>query len=271
MVSMKAEEVKIFGKRYLKGNNIDEREARLLLAFVLQISLADLFKINEITEEQFKLYKETLEKRVSGIPFSYITGEKEFMKLMFKVNENVLIPRPETELLVEEALKYNVKNVLDMCTGSGCIAVSVAFYNKKANVTAVDISQDALKIAQENATKNGVNVKFVCSDLFTNITEKYDIIISNPPYIETKTIDNLDLEVRKEPHIALDGGIDGLYFYRNICENAHKYLNENGVLMFEIGYNQGTTVSEILKNNFYKNIRIVKDLSGNDRICIGNI
>ncbi len=268
---MKIEEVKMFGKKYLKENNIDEREARLLLAFVLQTSSVGLLKINEVNKEQFNLYKKVLKKRVSGVPFSYITGEKEFMKLMFSVNENVLIPRAETELLVEEALKYNAKNVLDMCTGSGCIAISIAFYNKEAKVTAVDISQEALEIAQKNAIKNGVNIKFVCSNLFADITEKYDIIISNPPYIETEVINTLDVEVRKEPHIALDGGGDGLYFYREICENAHKYLNENGVLMFEIGYNQGIAVSEILKNNFYKNIRIVKDLSGNDRVCIGNI
>lgn len=268
---MKIEEAKRIGKEILKKNNIDEREARLLLAFVLGVSSDELIRISEISKEKFEEYQKVLNKRIQGTPFSYIIGEKEFMKLKFKVNENVLIPRPETEMLVEEVLKYSARSVLDVCTGSGCIAVSIACYNKKAKVSALDISEAALEIASENAKINKVNVEFIHSDLFENVNEKYDIIVSNPPYIETSTIDTLDIEVQNEPHIALDGGVDGLEFYRKIIREARDYLNENGVLLLEIGYNQGRSVSDILSENNYKNIRVIKDLSENDRVCVGNI
>lgn len=268
---MKLEEAKRIGKEFLKKNNIDEREARLLLAFVLNISSDELIRTSEITEDKFEEYQNVLNRRVQGTPFSYITGEKEFMKLKFKVNENVLIPRPETEILVEEALKYKPENVLDVCTGSGCIAISIAYYSEQTNVSALDISKAALEIANENAKLNGVDVEFICSDLFENVNRKYDIIVSNPPYIETSVIDTLEKEVKSEPHIALDGGADGLEFYRRIAKEARKYLKENGTLLFEIGYNQGESVSKLLMDNDYKNVRIIKDLSENDRVCVGNI
>lgn len=268
---MKLEEAKRIGKEFLKKNNIDEREARLLLAFVLNVSSDELIRTKEITEDKFKEYQNALNRRVQGTPFSYITGEKEFMKLKFKVNENVLIPRPETEILVEEVLKYKAKNVLDVCTGSGCIAVSIAYYNEQTKVSALDISEAALEIAKGNAKLNGVDVEFICSDLFENINKKYDIIVSNPPYIETSIIDTLEEEVKNEPHIALDGGADGLEFYRRIAKEAHEYLKENGTLLFEIGYNQGERVSRLLMENDYKNVRVIRDLSGNDRVCVGNI
>ena len=258
-------------KEKLKNHNIDGREARLLLAYALNVDSNDIIKFDEINEEKFKAFEDAVNKRISGVPYAYITGHKEFMKLNFKVDENVLIPRPETEILVEEALKINAKNVLDMCTGSGCIAISIAYYNKEAKVTGTDISKQAIELAKENALNNGVNIKFVNSNLFEDIDEKYDLIVSNPPYIKTDIINTLNIEVRNEPIIALDGGEDGLLFYRKIAEEARNHLTANGYLLFEIGFDQGQEVMNILKKNNYKNIMIKKDYSGNDRIICSNI
>lgn len=266
---MNLQELKTQGRKILKENNIDEREARLLLAFAIGIEPDELIKVSECTEDVCEKYFYLIEKRISGIPFAYITGHKEFMKLDFKVNENVLIPRPETELLVNEVLIRKPNTLLDMCTGSGCIAISAAYYGKMERVMAADISEKALNVARENATKNNVKVEFIKSDLFENITEKYDIIVSNPPYIKTDVIETLEIDVKKEPYIALDGGVDGLDFYRRIISEANKYLNANGYLMLEIGYDQGEEVKELLNKNGYNDVEVIKDLSGNDRICIG--
>lgn len=195
-------------------------------------------------------------------------GYKEFMKLNFKVNENVLIPREDTEILVQEAIKLDKKNILDMCTGSGCIAISLAKYVKNARVIGVDVSTKALEIAKVNADLNGVLVEFIKSDLFENVQGKYDLIISNPPYIRTDVTKTLQEEVKREPIQALDGGIDGLDFYRTISNKARNFLNENGYLAFEIGYDEASNVSDILKKYKYKNIRLIKDLSENDRVII---
>ncbi len=246
----------------------------LLAESVLGVSRQDLFLEPEkrVSEEQAQKYLNAVSVRVKHIPLQHITGYQQFMDLEFVVNKDVLIPRPETELLVEQVVSYikdnNVK-VLDMCTGSGCIAVSVDRMCANADVTAVDISEKALKVAGENNTRNEGRVTFVQSDLFGNIHGTYDIIVSNPPYIPTSDIETLMEEVREhEPHLALDGSADGLKFYREICTNAVNYLNENGKIFLEIGYDQGQTVPELLRENGFTDIQVLKDLSGNDRMVI---
>ena len=198
------------------------------------------------------------------------------MKLSFYVDENVLIPRPDTEILVEEAIsickKNNYTKILDLCTGSGAIAVSLAKYLENVDITAVDISNNALKIAKRNARSNNVEEKitFIESDLFDNLSNnKYDIIVSNPPYIKKEEINYLDKEVKREPRLALDGGMDGLDFYRKIAQNAFKYLNNKGTLCLEIGFNQKEKVINLLKKEGkYTNIYCKKDLGQNDRCLI---
>lgn len=252
----------------LKESNIDPREARLLLAYSMGISQSDLIKAISCTEEEYKKCILATKRRAAGEPFAYIVGSKEFMKLNFIVNEHVLIPRDDTEILIEEAIKLKRKSVLDMCTGSGCIAISLAKYIENACVDAVDISENALEIARKNAEINNVKVDFISSNLFENISKKYDLIVSNPPYIPSENISDLQCEVKNEPHLALDGGKDGLDFYREISKQALNYLNDSGILMYEIGYDQGESVPNILKECGYEDIRIIKDLSGNDRVVI---
>ena len=196
------------------------------------------------------------------------------MGLNFYVDENVLIPQPDTEILVEEAIKTikqnNITNILDLCTGSGAIAVSIAYYCKNTNVTASDISKNALNIAKKNSKQNNTSIQFVESNLFENISNNnFDIIVSNPPYIKTDEIEKLSKEVKNEPYIALDGGKDGFEFYKSILKHAGEYLNTNGYLLLEIGYNQG----EVVLNLEHPNLKIItaqpiKDLSGNDRVVI---
>lgn len=254
------------GRELLEKHNIDSREARLLLAEAMNISSSELILKTDCTDEEYKKFLKFLEERIAGKPYAYIVGHKEFMKLNFKVNESVLIPREDTEILVENAINSGKLKILDMCTGSGCIAISLAKYIKNSSVSAVDISKEALQVAKENAKINEVNVNFINSNLFENVTEMYDLIVSNPPYIPTKDISSLQIEVKNEPIIALDGGDDGLNFYKIISKEARKHLTPTGILMFEIGFDEAESVSNILKNDGYKNIEIIKDLSGNDRV-----
>lgn len=211
---------------------------------------------------------EWIAKRQKHIPLQYITGHREFMGLDFLVNENVLIPRFDTELLVEEVCRYSRgKRVLDVCTGSGCIAVSVAVLGGAKKVDALDISAAALKLAEENAKRLQADVAFYESDLFAGIEGKYDCIVSNPPYIESGEIENLAAEVAGfEPRLALDGGEDGLDFYRRIIGQAKKHLPAGGMLFFEIGYNQGEAVLELLRSNGYGRKSLKKDFAGLDRV-----
>lgn len=246
----------------------------LLAEFVFGITRVKYYANMQMTVDgrSAEKYNELVNQRAGHIPLQHIIGTQEFMGLTFKVNENVLIPRQDTELLVENVVDYfgnDERTVLDMCTGSGCIAVSIDRLSKNSKVTAVDISEKALEVAQENNRLNNANVTFIQSDLFTNVTGKYDIIVSNPPYIRTDEIPKLMEEVKShEPVMALDGMEDGLYFYKKICNEASDYLNDNGKIFFEIGYDQGDDVSEILRQNRFCNIEVLKDLSGNDRVVI---
>lgn len=263
---MVIKEVLEIGRKKLLKNDVDVREARLLLAVVMNINIGELLSKETCTDEEYKKFMLYIEKRISGEPYAYIVGYKEFMKLNFKVNEHVLIPREDTEILVENAINSGKLKILDICTGSGCIAISLAKYIKNSIVDAVDISSEALKVAKENASLNNVNVNFINSNLFENVKEKYDLIVSNPPYIPSDDILFLQKEVKNEPLIALDGGKDGLTFYKLIAQNARNHLNDGGILMFEIGFDEAESVSNILQTNGYKNITVIKDFSGNDRV-----
>ncbi len=263
----------------LKQNNIENStlKAKILLANILNVKKEYLLihSEEEIKQEDKIKYENCIKELIKGKPLQYITNKQEFMGLDFYVDENVLIPQPDTEILVEKTIEIAEKTqknkILDMCTGSGCIAISLAKKINNTQIIAVDISNNALNVANKNAINNNVEnkIKFINSDMFNNIEEKFDIIVSNPPYIETETINKLEIEVQNEPHLALDGGIDGLKFYKTIANNAFKYLNENGYLLLEIGYNQQNSVTQLLQDiGKYKDIETVKDLGGNYRIVI---
>ena len=279
---MKICDLRMIGRKKLLENNIDDSiiKADILLQFVLKLNKQEILLEHEkkVTDEQEKQYLTYIIEVIDGKPVQYITNEQEFMNLKFYVDENVLIPQPDTEILVEETIKQikniNLENVkiLDLCTGSGAIAISIKKYTeglgKNIEMYASDISQNAIKVAAKNAKKNNTNIKFILSNMFENINIKeFNIIVSNPPYIETKTIKKLSKEVQNEPHIALDGGSDGLTFYKIIANEANKYLNKNGYIFLEIGYNQKKEVIKIFeKNNNYTQIKCIKDLSSNDRV-----
>ncbi len=239
----------------------------------------------EISEEKINEFEIGLDKIKNGIPIQYITNHQEFMKLNFYVDENVLIPQPDTEILVEEVIKYcndfSLNNptsspikILDLCTGSGAIAISLAKYIENCEIIATDISTKAIQIAKLNAEKNMVRnkIKFIESDMFENIpTEKFDIIVSNPPYIETDVIPTLSQEVQKEPHIALDGGFDGMHFYKIIINNSGNYLEPNGKVFLEIGFDQKDKLFNLIEHSeICHNPVCIKDLSGNDRVITYN-
>lgn len=254
-------------------NNVENpiREARLILADASGISVSDVIINGEKDASTFeKKYFENIKKRATGMPFSYITGRQEFYGLSFFVNESVLIPRADTEILVEYALSVGGEHILDICTGSGCIAVALAKNMQGSDVTAVDISSAALEIAKKNAAENGCSVSFVKMDILSEIPNgKYDLIVSNPPYIEKAELSTLMKDVIEfEPRLALDGGDDGLLFYRRICDIAPSLLEKGGVLAFEIGYNQYEEVYEIMKHAF-TGISFKTDLAGIKRVIYG--
>lgn len=253
-------------------------KARLLLQYVLKkprqyLIVYDNQKLTDKEEQEYLKYVELL---TQGEPIEHITHQKEFMKLNFYVDENVLIPRQDTEVLVEEVIKIakkiKAKKILDLCTGSGAIAISLAKYLENIQLTAVDISRKALDIAMANAKNNHVQDKitFVESNLFQDLRqEKYDLIVSNPPYIRRKELETLDKEVRKEPRLALDGGEDGLDFYRNIMDKGYEYLKYGGYICLEIGYDQKEEVMQIIEGKkHYIGTYCKKDLYDNDRVVV---
>lgn len=277
---MKISKVLNDAKEILEENNISDskQKARRLLAYLLNKSKEYLMihEDEEISDQMYNLYFEKIERLKNHEPLQYIIGNQEFMGFDFYVDKNVLIPQPDTENLVEEVINIVEKNslkqprIFDMCTGSGAIAISLAKLVKGSIVYGSDISEEALKIAENNSVSNQANVLFMKSDMFKNIFKefRFNIIVSNPPYIETETIKNLSQEVQNEPRIALDGGADGLKFYREIAENSKKFLEENGFLALEIGYNQKEKVEEILKKNEFRNIYTRKDLVGINRVIV---
>ena len=267
---MTIQESRKIGRKKLIENNIEEADTKVdtLLQYILKINKVDLLinsekNVNIEQEEQFVQY---INEIIKGKPIQYITNEQEFMQLKFYVDENVLIPQPDTEILVEEAIKkfYEISEkskkkikILDLCTGSGAIAIaienhiknSVTHSNIDVEIWAIDISKEAIEIAKKNAMINNSSINFILSDMFENIKENnFDIIVSNPPYIETDTILTLSKEVQSEPHLALDGGKDGLDFYKIIANEAYKYISDNGYVLVEIGYNQKEDVIHYLSN-----------------------
>lgn len=249
--------------------------SRLILQFILKKEKEYLMVHDneKITKEEYDEFINCINKINNGYPIQYIINMQEFMKLKFYVDENVLIPQPDTEILVEKVLEL-IENkqtqVLDLCTGSGAVGVSIAKYSKNAKVTAIDISETAIDIAKMNSKNNNTEIEFILSDMFENLkNKKFDFIVSNPPYIKTSVIENLENEVKNEPHLALDGGIDGLHFYRIIVNEGYKYLNENGHICIEIGYDQREEILELIKESGkYTDITCYKDLGGNDRVII---
>lgn len=250
-------------------------DARILLEWVLGFNHADFIleaskEVNTKKEEQYIKY---IEKRSTHYPLQYIMKRSFFMDFEFFVDEGVLIPRQDTEILIETILEKETdvsQDVLDVCTGSGCIALSLKKYLPKSNITAVDISKTALDIANINKERLDVNVTFLESDLFENIKGQFDIIVSNPPYIKTKEIMSLMDEVKTfEPMLALDGMEDGLFFYHKLLQEGRSYLKKGGRIYFEIGCDQGKAVSSLFLKYGYKNIKIRKDLAGLDRVVYG--
>lgn len=276
---MKVKEILKEGKTKLIENQIEEASliARVLLQCVLKCGRSELIlkQEQEIEKQEQIQYEEEINKILQGIPLQYITNSQEFYGLNFYVDENVLIPQPDTEVLVEEVIKLaqleSKTKILDICTGSGAIGICLAHYINNAELTLSDVSNKALNIANKNAEANKLSnrIKIINSNMFEKINGKFDIIVSNPPYIETKTISTLSKQVNKEPKLALDGGEDGLDFYRILINESKEYLNENGYLCMEIGYDQKEKVINLIKETKeYKNIYSKQDLAGNDRIII---
>lgn len=303
-INMNIKQALEYGIELLKEKNIDEPllRTRIILANILNESKEYLMihEKEELSEELEELYITNIQKLCNGMPLQYITNKQEFMGLEFYVDENVLIPQPDTEILVEEVIdiskREGKKNILDLCTGSGAIGISIANNISECNITLSDISKDALEVAKENCTRivgatitqghvSSVahkfaqltdgrpqkNIEIIKSDLFNNFNQnnKFDIIVSNPPYIKTDVIRTLDKEVQNEPTLALDGGLDGLDVYRKIISEAYKFLEHNGYLCLEIGYDQKDEVIKLIEHTGeYKDIYSKKDLASNDRIVV---
>lgn len=308
---MKLQELIQNSKYELDSLNVEDADIKLkiLIEYVFKISKEKLilkYK-DEINNKKVEEFRKLLKKLENGIPIQYIINNQEFMGLNFYVDEDVLIPQPDTEILVEEVIKYcnelrnnepedketnkdykeNIEKepiinkedkninkktikILDLCTGSGIIGISIYKYLENVEIYASDISQKALNIAEKNTNLNNAKINFINSDMFENIHIKdFDIIVSNPPYIESKVIKSLSKEVQNEPKLALDGGEDGLKFYRSILENANDYLRKNGAIFLEIGYDQKEKIEEILKSyKIYKETKCIKDFGGNNRVII---
>lgn len=268
----------LMGMQKLKEAEIGEAQldARLLLEEVCGTDHNTLLchgdrEVSEAEEEQ---YRKALEQRAVHVPLQHLLGYQDFMGLRFQVNEHVLIPRQDTEILVEEAMRYlhDGMRILDLCTGSGCILLSLLHYSNDCEGTGVDISKEALQVAALNAELLGIKADFLKSDLYEKVTGKFDLLVSNPPYIERKVIPTLMEEVRKyDPYIALDGGEDGLDFYRRIIGGAQDYLKRGGQILMEIGSGQAKAVSELLREAGFKEIDVCRDFAGLDRVVSGRL
>ena len=267
-----------YGKQILEQAQIEEAtiDARLLLEEICGTDRTTLFAHpdKELSEDEWKKYENYIQKRAERIPLQHILGKTEFMGLSFIVNEHVLCPRPDTEILVEEVMKYlhDGMRILDMCTGSGCILLSLLHYSNDCIGIGADLSPEALQVAKANCAELGLEetASFVESNLFEHVEGIFEIIVSNPPYIKTEEIDSLMPEVRDhEPLMALDGLEDGLHFYRLISKQAKDHLPGGGMLFFEIGYDQGEDVQQIMIENGYQEVHLVKDFAGLDRVVYG--
>jgi len=285
---MNYKEIYLWGRSELEKAEVGEFEldARLLLEHICHTNRNTLLVHGdrEVTAEEETAYREAITLRSSRIPLQHITGVQEFMGLEFKVNKYVLCPRQDTECLVEEVMRYlhDGIRILDMCTGSGCILLSLLHYSNHCSGIGVDISEDALKVASENVKAiasmdrpnpwDAETVKMIHSDLFSKVPEeKFDIIVSNPPYIASSVIPTLMEEVRDhEPMSALDGMEDGLFFYRKIVAESRNYLTKEGMLFFEIGHDQGRAVSDMMKEAGFEDVTVVKDFAGLDRVVYGS-
>lgn len=269
----------------IRNSKIDRLETILILCKLLDVDKSYIYTYGEKEVEDHigPKFLELMEKRHSGYPIQYILGEREFMGLDFYLEEGVLVPRPDTEVLVEYIIEYIKKNykedkinVLDIGIGSGAISLSIASYLKNTQVFGIDISDTAIKIANINKEKFKLsNVNFYKGDLFKALEElnmegEFDIIVSNPPYIKSEEIKSLDIQVKDhEPMLALDGGLDGLDFYRRITKDSLEYLKDNSLLIYEIGYEQSKEVEEILKSSGFKDVSTLKDLQGHHRVVMG--
>lgn len=269
------------GCRTLQAAGIEEAtlDARLLLEAVCGTDRNDLLVHGEqpVMPQAEEKYLHWIRQRAEHIPLQQLTGEQDFMGLTFSVNEHVLIPRQDTEILVEEVLKelHDRMRILDMCTGSGCILLSLLHYSNDCEGLGVDLSAEALEVAGRNVLKvltpeKAEHAHFLQSDLFEKVEGKFEIIVSNPPYIASAKVDKLMPEVRDhEPRMALDGTEDGLHFYRRIIKEAGKHLVNSGMLFFEIGYDQGQAVSELMRASGYREVQVVQDYAGLDRVVLG--
>lgn len=274
---MEIKEALIEGRKYLKDLEYTDPiyETRRILSFLLNKDLSYLVAhdselLDSTVEER---YFEILDKRKNGMPIQYILGEEDFYGRSFKVLKDVLIPRQDTEISVETLLKIiknnKINNMLEIGCGTGIVSISVDL-ETKIDVTAVDISQKAIENSIINKEKFGSGIKIMKSDLFSNVKESFDLIYSNPPYIKTDEIEKLQVEVRKhEPRLALDGGEDGLYFYRKIIEKAPDYLNDRGYLVFEIGHDEAKDICALMADKF--DVEVIKDLSKLDRVVVGQL
>ncbi|MDR2251694.1 MAG: peptide chain release factor N(5)-glutamine methyltransferase [Endomicrobium sp.] len=275
---MKVYDILNAAKKKLIEKKIDDYKssAEVLLSAVLKVKRSKLALIRdiELAEEEKFLFNQYIQRRAKREPTAYILGSCEFMGFEFKVNENVLIPRQETELLVEEALAFckgiSEPKALDLCAGCGCIAISLSKLGSFKDICASDISAQALDVAKENAKLNGAqNINFIQSDIFASFeNKKFDIIVSNPPYVSQTEYETAEPELKYEPQIALTTGEDGLFFYIQIASQAKKYLNSGGQIFLELNANKSKEIKSIFENAGYKNMRVVKDYCGLDRILI---
>lgn len=267
-----------WGRKSLEEAGVPDSgvDARLLLEFACQISRSDLFVHGDRVPEtqQEETYRGMIQKRSQRIPLQHLTGEQDFMGLTFRVNENVLIPRQDTEILVEEILKdmHGGMRILDICTGSGCILISLLNYSNECQGVGVDLSKEALEVARENAATliPEEDCVFMESDLLEKVEGKFDVVVSNPPYIASDVIETLMPEVREhEPRMALDGREDGLYFYRRIIKESQPFLNGGAKMFFEIGFDQGEAVRNMMEESGFLEVNVMKDYAGLDRVVSG--